>query len=370
MAKPKKDETYLKKNRKYADFNPLVRMRGTYDIAFIPTKKGMGKTMGAIREGLIEYQKTGMPFGYARATFEQLKAFAAPDKYNELLKTLGYHVTKNEKVSTSGHHKLKYKTKKNPTRNMEPITYFLSVNQAMTIQSSKFKPLTHFIFDEIMHHFATQKQEHLDKVVNLVASVLRDHNCPVWFISNNIDQNDIIIRTYGLEREINKVKPGNIKRIIRHRKVNGEIITLRILIYRPKESKIFNESNSQSVAFKLAAFTDYGKVINSEDFVRGLKKLRYIKRLGNFKNKLNINGYTFGLWTYIDDTGKEIYQFSRKYNKNGRTYYFSYGDWSDSNILGPLDFIKRTKNKLIRKEVEFQDSLVFESIINLLKAKK
>ncbi len=403
MARPKKKEIYLKKNKKYIDLDPLIKMEGKYDIAFIPTIKGTGKTFGAIREGLIRFQQTGKPFVYARATFEQLKEFAALDKYPALLETLGYYLPKNEKISSRGHFKLKNRTKTNPTRALTPITYFASVNQAMNIQSSKFIPPSLVIFDEVLHHFNKNPQAIVDKTINLTGSILRDHNAPIWFISNLIDQNDILIRTFGLERIIDKVPAGKIKKVIRYKNTgkmiekkillnhgkkidfgNGkenikmqeyktikvpEQIRLRILIYKPDTSKEFKKSTSQSIGYKLATFSDYGKVITTDEFVHKLKDLKYIKRLGNFKFKININGQEWGLWTYTIK-GKEIYQFSKKFNKNGRTYYFSYMDWESGSIIGNFDFIKRLKNKLIRKEIEFSDLTAFEAIVGLIRQKK
>lgn len=395
MAKPRKQLTYLKKNKKYMDFDPIIKMEGKYDIALIQTRKGTGKTFGSIREGHIRFRQTGKPFAYTRATFEQLKEFASPDKYASLLSALGYYMAKNEKISTKGHYKLMNKTKKNTARSLVPINYFLSINQAMNIQSSKFEPLSLMILDEIQHHFREQKMDHVNKAINLIASVLRDHNCPIWIISNKIDQEDIFLRKFKLEREMNKLHPGEVKRFTRTYKTgnkervfiksnkesvdlessNGkwvlrdEVVEIKFLIYKPAESNEFKDSTKKSIAYKLSALTDYGTVINSDDYFKKLKKLPYIKNLGNFKGKININGLEFGLWTYKTKSGKEIYQFSNKVNPTGKTRYFSYVDYDLGSLIGSFDFVKSLKHKLIKGELQFSDIDIFSVIIELITLK-
>lgn len=392
MARPRKELTYLKKNKKYMDFDPVIKMEGKYDIALIQTRKGTGKTFGSIREGHIRFRQTGKPFAYTRATFEQLKEFAAPDKYASLLSALGYYMAKNEKISTKGHYKLMNKTKKNTARTLVPINYFLSINQAMNIQSSKFEPLSLMILDEIQHHFREQKIDHVNKAINLIASVLRDHNCPIWIISNKIDQEDIFLRKFKLEREMDRLHPGEVKRFTRSYRTgnkekikitstdkNGnefnkwvlrdEVIEIKFLIYKPAESNEFKDSTKKSIAYKLSALTDYGSVINSDDYFKKLKRLPYIKKLGNFKGKININGLEFGLWTYKTRSGTEIYQFTNKVNQTGKTRYFSYIDYDLGSLIGSFDFVKKLKHKLIKGELQFSDIDIFTAIIELINLK-
>lgn len=368
MARPQKQYTYLKKDRKYIDFAPVIKAEGKYDIAFIPTMKGTGKTTKAIREGYISFQKTGMPFAYVRSTFEQLKEFSTPDKYGALLDTLGWYFAKNEKITSKGHFKLMNKTKNRRVRTNKPLSYFLSVNQAMNIQSSKFEKLSLMIFDEIQHHFNKgNEMGNINKIINLIASVLRDHNCPIWFIFNNIDQNAMLLRLFSIERMLAKLKDGQMKRVVRNFRIGKENVSIRILLYKPAKPKDWIDSQKKSIGWKLSGLTDYGKVINSEEFVYSLRNLNYIKRLGNFKSIINFNGLEVGLWTYKNAKGKEIYQFSRKFNKTGRTYYFSYWDFSKDSMIGSFDFLKNLKHKLIRKEIEYGDSEIFEAVVELMK---
>lgn len=367
MGRPAKKYTYLFKDRKYVDMAPVVKAEGTYDILFMPTMKGTGKTTKAIREGYINFQKTDMPFAYIRSTFEQLKEFSQPDKYGSLLDTLGWYFAKNEKISSKGHFKLMNRTKSRKVRTNKPICYFLSVNQAMNIQSSKFEKLSLMIFDEIQHHFNKgNEMANINKIINLIASVLRDHNCPIWFIFNNIDQNAMLLRLFQIERILAKMKDGQLKRVVRSFKIAEKQVSIKVLLYKPAKPKEWIDSQQESIGWKLSGLTDYGAVINSEDFVYSLKNLNYIKTLGNFKSRININGLEFGLWTY-EKNGKEIYQFSRKFNKTGKVFYFSYWDFSKDSMIGSFDFLKRLKNKLIRKEIEFSDSQIFEAVVELMK---
>lgn len=307
---------------------------------------------------------------YVRSTMEQLKEFTNKTKYLALLNGLGYELSPRSDIfTTQGHFKKKYKTKKNKTQEAEPQAYFGSVNQAMTIQSSKFEKVSLVILDELMNHFQHQNIQHVNKAVNLLLSVLRDHNCPIWLIFNMIDQNDIFLRLFKLEKTIGKVKAGEKKIVIRSWRIGSKSVSIRFLIYKPAESKAFQDDLEDSIAYKVSATTSYGAVANSDDFVNKSMDLIYIKQHGAFKNIININGYKIGLWTYRNSNDKVIYQFSERFNKTGRTWTFSYLDWESASLMGNIKFVKELKHKLIKKEVEFSNGTVFLAIANLLKAK-
>lgn len=377
MARKPNETNNLRKNKKYIDFGPIVKQKD-YDILLCATKKGTGKTFGSIREGYINYIKTGHPFAYVRSTFEQQKEFMAEDKYVKLLNELGWYMASNESLSSKGHFKLKGVTKTRSKKVQTPIMYALSANSAMNIQSSKFEKISLMIIDEIQHHFRDQKIDVVNKIINLIASVMRDHNAPIWFIFNKIKEDDILLRLFNAEKEINKLKPGQFKKIIcnlktgqkiwdeKAKKFIPEILKLRVLLHSPKESSTFQKDLRNSVGYKLSALTEYGKVVNSDEFAQARKNINYIRELGKFKNIININGFEYGIW--LKKKGdKEIYQFSRKYNKNGKSYYFSYIDYDMKSLQGSLEFIANLKHKLIRKELEFEDVDVFLSIIDLFK---
>ena len=120
-----------------------------------------------------------MPFAYIRSTKEQLMEFTAQDKFFGLINDLGYQVQGNHNISSKLFYKLGNKSKNNKTRGVNPISYFVAVNQAMNIQSSKFQPISLAIVDEVQHHFMETSAQVVNKLLNVLASIMRNHNAPI-----------------------------------------------------------------------------------------------------------------------------------------------------------------------------------------------
>lgn len=362
--KPKGNKQYLPRNKKYIDFLPALKSDA--DIILIPTNKGAGKTYQAFRQAFIAYGKNGLPSAYIRSTLEQLKEFTAEDKFGEMLLDLGWDIKKNQKITTKGFYRLKNKSKNQPNRINEPIIYFGSVNQAMTIQSSKFKKLNLVIVDEVQHHFRKTGENTVNQLINLISSMIRDVDAPIWIIFNQVDENDILLQKFKVNKIISKVPQGHIRKFKRtFDDGDGGFAELKIAIFKPLQSKELKESKKKSVSNRLSFITDYGKVINSNEFYITKAKIKYIKTLGDFKGIINANGFEIGFWMKKDGT----YQFTDKYNKTGKTKYFSYSDYVLDGGIGGFNFIKSIKKEIIQNNVEFESQEIFARIIDLIKVK-
>lgn len=356
------NENYLPPNKKYISFGPIINSKA--DIILIPTNKGSGKTYQAIRQALIFYQQNGRPSAYIRSTLEQLKEFVGENKFGAILDDLGWKLDKSEYINSKGFFKTQRKSKFNPNRVSKPIIYFGSLNQAMTIQSSKFLEMNLVIIDEVQHHFRKTGENTVNQMINIVSSMIRDYNSKIWILFNLVNQNDILLQKFKVDREVGKVKVGHINKFKRtFHNHNGGFVELKIGIFKPKQSTELLVSKENSVSQKLSYISNYGRVINSNDFFMKRKNLKYISKLGKFKGIINLNGFEVGFWL----TDKNIYQFSNILNKNGAIKYFSYKDYALDSQMGDVDFIKDIKRQLIRNKVEFSNQEVFLKIVDLLK---
>lgn len=362
--KEKEIKFYLKRDFKYID-NRLGKLAlKNSEILLIPTKKGTGKTTQWIRDALIEYQKNGKPSYYVRNTIEQLEEFVQDDKFKAILDVLGFPITRDIIITRKGLFKYEYenKTKK---KFKKPIIYFLSINEAMKIQSSKFLPGNYFILDEIQNHFMKSNGNIFNKFVNLVASVLREENTKIIILFNKVSNNDLFLQKFRVDKQIQQIKKGAVKTFERTlgRDEDGKLVKIKVSVFNPRQSKKLREAQKKSIANKLSYLAgDYGNVINSDDFYIDLADAKYINKLGDFEGIINFNGFKIGLWISKDLN----FQFTSKYNITGKEYFLDIGEYSNSANLIKKDFLLKTKNKLLMREVEFEDSLIFQQVINMI----
>lgn len=363
--KDTKEEIYLKRNFKYID-NRLGKLAlKKSEVLLVPTKKGTGKTTQWIREALIGYLKNGKPSFYVRATGEQLEEFIKDDKFVAVLDVVGFPYTRDMEITKKGLFILKYdrKTKK---KIKKPIINFLNINDAMKIQSSKFLAGNYFIVDEIQNHFMKSQASTFNKFINLAASVLREENTPIVILFNKVNNSDIFLQKFKVDKQVQKIKAGAVKTFERTigKDQEGKPVKIKVSIYNPRQSRALKQAQKKAVATRMSYMAgDYGNVINSDDFYIDRSKIKYIERLGNFEGIINMEGYQLGLWHK-----GETFQFTTQYNKTGKEYFIGIGDYSTNTRLVKEDFLLTVKNRFLSKEVEFEDALVYDIVVKSLKS--
>lgn len=138
----------------------------------------------------------------------------------------------------------------------------------MNIQSTKFDEPNLIILDELMNHFSSNNLMTFNKTINLIASILRDYNCPIYILFNKVDNNDIFLKMFKLEKAINQVKLGHVKKFKRDWKINDELVSIKFAIYNPLKSEELTETTKKSIGYRLSALSEYGSVINSDKFYK------------------------------------------------------------------------------------------------------
>lgn len=363
--KSKKQEFYLKKDFKYLDLYPLMKSLNHADIGLILSRKGIGKTTVVIRDCLIEYGRSGTPSVYLRSTFEQLKEFAAEDKLLALLNVIGYPL-KDISITSKGMFKSIY-DKDLKKRVKKPVIYFLSINGAMQLQSSKFLKCYMVMVDEIQNHFLKSNITAFNKFKNVLSSVLREENSKIIIFSNKVNAEDIFLENFKIERQVPKMALGQIKRFQRsfwneETKSYDKII---FSVYNPKRSIALQTAQNNSISQKVANIGtgSYKNVITSDSFSIQLRDIQYIKKYGDFEAIINYKNEKIGVWINVKNGN---FQFSRKFNKNGTEYFLNIGEFSEKAHLINQDYLLLVKNKLLLHEVEFSNTEMARVIIEWL----
>lgn len=363
---------YLINNLMYMDTKYIVKT--ICQIIAIFGLKGLGKTVKLIRLFLIDFIKLGYINMYIRLTKEQIKNFAQPDKVFNLFRDLGFIGPATMEVNQTG---VYYKKNKIGKIRKEAIIYFVAASEAMNIQSSTFdsKKIHYILIDEVQNHFQDEGANTTNKLLNVVASTIRNNNnVKIIFLSNMVNPNtNIFLQIFNLQNEFDKIPLGNFRKFQRSKFVidsygNKKYINLMIGIYRPKPTQLFMNELEKSLSYKLSYFANnnYGSVINSSKFAVNNQEIPLIKKLKNYKYTFIINGLKIGLWEYINNKEQTIYQFSSKYNKTGKNLYHSKKDYIKYGIFIDNDRLKSLENKLISHELEFENYIIFEIIINLI----
>lgn len=363
--KSKSAEVYLKRNKKYMDSLLVEKVIPYSDIILIGTKKGTGKTTEEIRKMINKFFVNGKPSAYVRATIEQLEEFVQDDKFIQILKVLNFPLSKDIVVTRKGMFKLVY-SKKSKKKLKQPIIYFLSINEAMKIQSSKFQKMNYIVFDEIQNHFVyTRTETTFNKFVNLVSSVLREESPAVIMLFNKVNNNDLFLQKFKLDKQIQHIKKGAIKRFKRvfYSDDRKKHVVIYFAIYNPFESLALRKSQEKSIGYKLSFLSEYGSVINSDDFYITGNEIKYIDRLGDFDGIINFNGHRIGLWRSKES---DTLQFSSKYNQTGKEYYINITDYSIYANLIAQDFDLNIKNRLLHKSIEFENAEIFGLVIAMI----
>ncbi len=350
----KKAIKIITKSKQFLDFYPVIHNKRK-EIIIIGAGKGIGKTFGLFREMLINWLNTNMPSIYMRTTIEQIKEFASSGKITDLLSRLNFPTNKL-RINNKG---IFYK--RNSTI-LIPIIYFIACNQAMNLQSSIFKPCALIVIDEVQNHFYNDSFSLFDKIISLVNTIDRPvnvNNPLIYYIFNLVDINtNIILQKFKVYKQFAKLKPGKLKNVTHFYKNNDVKIMTHFLLYRGRASKMLEEKQKIKIGFKLANYTNYGVVANTNDFYINTKNIIYIKKYGDFISTLIINKKYIGLWIKNDK-----FQFSSKRNKVSKKYYYDLTDYENNAIKLPDGFVKKVNFKIIHHLAEFEDFEIYNEIL-------
>lgn len=342
--------------------NTLPILKTDANVIFLPDFKGTGKTFQMLRESYIYFDKEKKPSFYVRDTFDQVKIFKT--NYKNLLQVLGYEISPKDEINNFGHFWLKSgKRGVKGSRELLPKINFFSINQAMNFQSSKAPHDPKFaIFDEIQNHFTNTSMKKINKMVNLILSILRESKTvKIIIIFNPMFEYDPLLEAFNLQKAYQNQKT-QFRKYLRYSKNKKP---LKLAIYKPKITEELKKSKSESVAEAFADFFEYGQIATVNDFVNKEKTIKYINKYGNFKYCLSIDNIKFGFW----EKGSRI-QISFKYPKYHKTIYFKFDSQDQKYIFLGKEDKEDFKNELeiyfIKNKIEYSSYSLYNLITRFL----
>lgn len=353
------------------------------DFYIIGALKGCGKTMGALKNVFIEFQKSFREHlkdnknplktaVWVRNQQNQIKNFSSPFNINKYFTDLNIFFPKSTKFT---HKSIKLNLYKNAKLkdgdgvNGWPFLSFVSLTDINSIQSIKDLDTSIIIFDEIQSHFKKNESvETFNRCLNLISSLLRNKSAKILIIFNLIDANtNIFLSCFNIIDDFVKLKQGKSKIVQRTKHINGKPYRIKLKLLKPTPSKEWFKEHKESIAVRSSKFTNYGQTaISSYNFYIEPKDIKYIKKYGCFKHCIKFESYIFGVWIKIKD-GVELWQLSNKYNKNyKKSYCFLLKDFDNASFLGSSNFLLNLRLKLVNHLIEFENYEIYQKIISLI----
>lgn len=355
----------LKHNNKYISlYRPIYKNKSP--ILLVCSKKGIGKTIEMIRWSQIEYQNNLKPSILIKTTGKQADIFS--DKINEAYNILGIKLNNRYSIYKSGVYRTMQGNKKLTKKGRKPLIEFIELNQASNYQGATFANLAFGILDDIQDHFGKFSNAPFDRnLSSLISNILRTRSLiKLVALFNPIDPNDVMLRFFRLRKQFENQPWGTIRNYQIKLPYSNTNKMLKVAIYKALPTKNLKKEQEESLSGQIANLSSYSRITSGQDWLMPLNPLKYITKLGDFKAIININGNRFGIW-FKEEKEQFLIQLSRKFNKTGKEYYFSFDDYNYQMQSGNKEFFENLRNLFHANVVEIDDYQIFKWIQKYIK---
>lgn len=348
-------------------------------IIFVIGTRGTGKTTMSIFESFKYWSDHKIPSVFLRRTYDEMRDFATSLKSQYDSDFYPNVLGSKKSILINGKGVFKMSATKGGYKSFGaiPIINFSNINQLRRRTSIAFPNKIHWLIsDEITNYSAGDfSYKTLIDYFQCWETILRgkDADKIVCFLNNNFEQ-ELLWNILKVEKEYKALQWGKIRRFKKQIDLFGHKSTMHFSIYKYKSKSLLNDKYESSEFIKFAqGISEFGDFIQGSSSLVKQPKFKQIKQLGDYRFNIifEFGGDKFnwiekvGIW----QTKSGIMQVCKRWNKTGKTYYFSIPAYQPGAIEGNEEFYADVIDALRSDSIEFENLYLMKNFLDVIKAK-
>ena len=331
-------------------------------INIILSRRGLGKTFGAVMKGIDAFLFKNKRFIYVVENLEMQKKLcqnSGEKFFAAILKYLKNSKIKKDKIRYEKMFSAEVSEDKVLNKiqggtiliNGDTSGYIVALSDFSNLKRNNFVDVEYIIIDEfIPERYTVENKNTCYKVVSLVQSIARTENIKIFMLGNTVRKSDIILERLGIQN----LKVGEIRRI------KDEFGTL-IVAERvdSKKYKQFSNKADSSVAGRLA------KILKEDNLEQNefSDEIEDDLLIPEFKRKQSKFMFTlvgeYSLRIHLTVDRKELYIFD-DYGANMTNRFCINEKYMSGNVYFVKHYKQYLLDKLTMNHIKFESSTVYE----------